>query len=107
MPPERIARHCSQRARVCVRVVEGVQREPAGNRNAEEAVVALVDDVDADVVRAGVPEEGDLEAVLLAVGEFFEAAVRHGEFLSVMALGIHSPIMRPQARRSRPGEPHS
>ena len=94
-------------ARVCVRVMEGVQRESPGNRNAEKAVVALVDDINTDVVRTRVPEEGDLEAVLLTVGEFFEAAVRHGEFLSVMGLAIHSPIMRPQAHQSRPGEPHS
>src|SRR3954452_8502264 len=94
-------------ARVCVGVVEGVQRGPPGNRNAEEAVVALVADVNADVVRTRVPEESDLEAVLLTVGELFEAAVRHGEFLSALGLAIHSPIMRPSVHRSRPGEPHS
>src|SRR3954452_12222450 len=92
-------------ARVCVGVVEGVQRGPPGNRNAEEAVVALVADVNADVVRTRVPEESDLEAVLLTVGELFEAAARHGEFLSVMGHPVHSPIMRPWALDRARGNP--
>src|SRR4051812_38195381 len=42
-------------ASVCVGVVERFQREPAGDWDAEEAVVSLVDDVNADVVRTRVP----------------------------------------------------
>src|SRR4051794_40550210 len=92
-------------ASVCVGVVERFEREQAGDRDAEEAVVSLVDGVNADVVRTRVPEESDHEAVLLTVGEFFEAAVRHGEFLSVMGHPVHSPIMRPWAIDRARGNP--
>ena len=63
-------------------MVERVERQVAGDREAEAAVVEVVDDVDRDFVGAGIPEEGDLEAVLVAVGEFFAGCVRHrGSFL--------------------------
>ena len=39
------------------------------------AVGALVDDVDRDFVRAGVPEERDLESILVPIGELFESYV--------------------------------
>jgi len=61
--------------------MEGVECAVAGDRQPEAALVALVDHFDRDFVRAGVPEEGDLEAVLLALRELSQAGV-HGAFLS-------------------------
>ena len=54
---------------VRVGVMEGVESEATGHCRAEDALVALVDDFDRDFVRAGVPEKGYLESVLLAVRE--------------------------------------
>ncbi len=70
------------RLRVRVGVMERVERQVAGDWEAEAAVIEVVDDLDRDFVGAGIPEEGDLEAVLVAVGEFFGGCVRHrGSFL--------------------------
>jgi hypothetical protein len=57
-------------------MVESVEREAAGDREPEMALGALVDDVDRHFVRAGVPEERDLEAVLVPIGELFEGYVQ-------------------------------
>jgi hypothetical protein len=53
-------------------VVEGVERQMAGYRDAERLVVERIDDLDRDSVQAKVPEEGDFKAVLIAVREFAE-----------------------------------
>ena len=58
------------RLHIRIGVVERVQGQVAGNREPEAAVVELVDDLDGDFVGTGIPEEPDLEAVLVAVGKF-------------------------------------
>ena len=70
------------RLRVRVGVVERVQGQVAGDREPEAAVVEVVDDLDGDFVGAGIPEERDLEAVLVAVGEFFDGLRATSGFLS-------------------------
>src|SRR3954447_7554661 len=95
------------RLRVGGGVVECVECWVAGDREQEPAVVELVDDLDADFVRAGIPEEGHLEAVLVAVGQFSEGCVRHRGSFPVGDLRLQSPIMRRGRCRSRPGRPHS
>src|SRR4051794_2003100 len=92
---------------VGIGVMERVEREVAGDREAKAAVVEMVDDLDRDFVGAGIPEEGDLEAVLVAVGEFFRGYVRHRASFLVAGLGLDSPSMRLRRCRSRPGRPHS
>src|SRR3954451_16983934 len=65
--------------RLCVGigVMERVKCQAAGDREAEAAVVELVEDLDGNFVRVRIPEERDLEASLVAVREFFELWVRH------------------------------
>src|SRR5207248_3495289 len=79
----------------------------AGDREAEAAVVEMVDDLDRDFVGARIPEERDLEAVLVAVGELLGGCVRHRGSFPVADLRLDSPIMRRGPCRSRPGRPHS
>src|SRR5205814_3682036 len=95
------------RLRVRIGVVEGVQGQVAGDREPEAGVVEVVDDVDTHLVGRGIPEERDLEAVLVAVGELFDGCVRHWDSFPVGGLRLHPPIMRPGRCRSRPGQPHS
>src|SRR5215207_332732 len=82
--------------------MEGVERAGAGDRQPEAAAVAVVDQFDRDFVRPSVPEEGDLEAVLLAVRELFQAGV-HGEFLPGRWPAFHGPDHASQAMPLAPG----
>src|SRR3954462_14323744 len=86
--------------------MEGVERAVAGDGKQEAALVALVDHFDRDAVRAGVPEEGDLEAVLLTVRELSQAGV-HGGFLSGGWPAFHVSDLGSRAMPPRPGNPPS
>src|SRR4051794_4264430 len=90
--------------RVRVGMMECVERGVAGDGKPEAASVALVDHFDRDLVRAGVPEEGDLEAVLLTARELSHAGV-HGGFLSGGGPALHVSDLATQSMPPAPGKP--
>src|SRR5436190_11173666 len=94
--------------RVHVRMVEGIERDTGVHLELEALVELRVEDNDADAVRRLASEQGDLDAVALAVGELATDGDDGGhDSSSLVVRVVHDRSVRRSGGRSRQGDPYA